>query len=319
MNLAIIDMGTNTFHLLLVAVNGTSFDVVHKEKVAVKIGENGINEGLINEEAIERCLKTITAFKEKIVAANISEVFAIGTSALRNALNGQQVIDRIKKEVGLNPRIISGIEEATYIHYGVSKALQIGPEISLIMDIGGGSIEFIIANAHEPLWMESFEIGGQRMLEKFHKTDPIEPAEIKELKIFLERNLTSLFEACEKFKPTTLIGSSGTFDTLSEIQQLKTSQPVGEKVTELPMTLSAFKEIFSELIIKNKEERMAIPGMIALRVDMIVVASVLIEFILSKLNLTNIRISSYSLKEGVLIKTIEEHIHQNTSPTYINI
>ena len=85
------------------------------------------------------------------------------------------------------------------------------------------------------------------------------------------------------------------------------------------MTLSAFKEIFSELIIKNKEERMAIPGMIALRVDMIVVASVLIEFILSKLNLTNIRISSYSLKEGVLIKTIEEHIHQNTSPTYINI
>ena len=100
---------------------------------------------------------------------------------------------KIKKEVGIEPRIISGIEEASYIHYGVCEALNIDTEICLIMDIGGGSIEFIISKGLEPIWMKSFEIGGQRLMEEFHKNDPITIPEISTIESYLEINLQPLF------------------------------------------------------------------------------------------------------------------------------
>ena len=109
------------------------------------------------------------------------------------------------------------MEEASFIHYGVCAALDIDTERCLIMDIGGGSIEFIISKGIEPIWMKSFEIGGQRLMEKFHKNDPITTTEILTIKSYLEINLQPLFKACDLYSPKTLIGSSGSFETLSEI------------------------------------------------------------------------------------------------------
>lgn len=106
------------------------------------------------------------------------------------------------------------------------------------------------------------------------------------------------------YGPKTLIGSSGTFDTLSEIHQKKMNKYAQERATELPITQNSMIQIFHELISKNKLERLLIPGMIELRVDMIVVASILIKFILKKTGLETTRISSCALKEGVLLQTI---------------
>jgi exopolyphosphatase/guanosine-5'-triphosphate,3'-diphosphate pyrophosphatase len=304
MNLAIIDMGTNTFHLLLVKVENETFEIFHKEKIAVKIGANGINQGIIDDAAIERCIHTLKSFKKQIDTANIDDVYALATSAIRNAKNQQFLIQKIKEEVGIEPRVISGMEEASYIHHGVCKALNIGADLCLIMDIGGGSIEFIITQGNQPLWMKSFEIGGQRLMEKFHGNDPITTSEISAIENYLEINLQPLFEACELYGPKTLIGSSGTFDTLSEIYQKKIDKYTQEHGTELPISQNGMIQIFHEIISKNKEERLLIPGMIALRVDMIVVASILIQFILKKTGLKTTRISSYALKEGVLLQTI---------------
>jgi len=313
MNIAIIDMGTNTFHLLLVKVENETFEIFHKEKVAVKIGANGINKGVINDAAIERCISALKSFKKQIDTANIHEIHAIATSAVRNAKNQQFLIQRIKEEVGIEPRVISGMKEAVYIHYGVCKALKLGANVCLIMDIGGGSIEFIITKGTQPLWMKSFEIGGQRMMEKFHRNDPITPA----IENYLDINLHPLFEACELYGPKTLIGSSGTFDTLSEIHQKKMNKYIQEHETELPITQNSMIQIFHELIAKNKLERLLIPGMIDLRVDMIVVASILIQFILKKTRVETTRISSYALKEGVLLETITSLKNQITPTSKI--
>ena len=244
------------------------------------------------------------SFKKQIDTANIDDVYALATSAIRNAKNQQFLIQKIKEEVGIEPRVISGMEEAAYIHYGVCQALNIGADVCLIMDIGGGSIEFIITKGNQPLWMKSFEIGGQRLMEKFHGNDPITTSEISAIENYLEINLQPLFEACELYGPKTLIGSSGTFDTLSEIYQKKIDKYTQEHRTELPISQNGMIQIFHEIISKNKEERLLIPGMIALRVDMIVVASILIQFILKKTGLKTTRISSYALKEGVLLQTI---------------
>ena len=117
-------------------------------------------------------------------------------------------------------------------------------------------------------------------------------------------NLQELFDACSQFSPKTLIGSSGTFDTLSDIYSLKANVEREKDATEYPLTIDAFMEIYHEMIIKGREERLAIPGMIPLRVDMIVVACELVNYIIHKLELTNIRVSAYALKEGVLLNTL---------------
>ena len=307
MNLAIIDMGTNTFHLLLVKVENETFEIFYKEKIAAKIGANGINQRNINDDAIDRCLIALRSFKKQIDSAQIYKIYAFATSAIRNARNQQFLMHKIKKEVGIEPRIISGIEEASYIHYGVCEALNIETEICLIMDIGGGSIEFIISKGLEPIWMKSFEIGGQRLMEEFHKNDPITTPEISTIESYLEINLQPLFEACDLYGPKTLIGSSGTFETLSEIYQRKINEYAQEKETELPISQNGMLQILKEIIAKNKQERLLIPGMIELRVDMIVIASILIKFILKKTRLETTRISSYAMKEGALLQIIKSH------------
>lgn len=306
MRIAVIDMGTNTFHLLVADVKEGRFETVHREKSAVKIGAKGINEGLIVSEAQERALAAVRRFKQITDLEKVDQIFATATSAIRNASNGQELVDKIKEEAGIKVSIISGEEEAQLIYYGVSHALKLGDETSLIMDIGGGSIEFIIGTASEIKWKHSFEIGGQRMIERFHKHDPIELTEIKEVEAYLDDHLNLLFEKVTKYRPTTLIGSSGTFDTLSDIHRILLGLEKPPNATEFPLTVSGFQDILRDILAKTRDERLAIPGMIELRVDMIVVACILIDFVLQKSDIKNIRVSAYALKEGVLLNTIHK-------------
>jgi exopolyphosphatase/guanosine-5'-triphosphate,3'-diphosphate pyrophosphatase len=298
--LAIIDMGTNTFHLLIAEWSGRKYHITYREKLAVRIGQGGINQDIIQPDALERALNALGKFKYKINEDRIEKTFAFATSALRNASNAKLVVNKIKEVTGIDVTVISGEEEAELIYLGVRTAVPLGVEPSLIIDIGGGSVEFIIANENKSFWKRSYEIGGQRLLEKFQKTDPITPSEIDLLDDYFNEMLHDLFLATKNYNPTTLVGSSGTFDTLSDIHCIKNNITKTENDPETPLTIESFYNIYQELIIKNRTERMLIPGMIELRVDMIVVAVCLIRFILEKHPFKKIRVSSYALKEGVL-------------------
>lgn len=301
---AIIDMGTNTFHLLIGALVESKFSILYREKVPVKIGVGGINQGIITPEAIIRAVTTMKSFKATITELGITEVLAIGTSALRNAKNQDDVLNQIETETGIRAQLISGLEEAQYIYRGARAAIPLGKEPCLIMDIGGGSVEFIIGNQDELFWSQSFEIGGQRLLERFQKHDPILQTEIDELFAYFDQELNPLWQVLQVYKPLTLIGSSGTFDTLSDIYCFRNDIPVQE-TPETPFSIQAFNEIYEELLVKDREARMQIPGMIEMRVDMIVVACCLIKFLLLKHAFQQIRVSSYSLKEGVLASMLD--------------
>ncbi len=302
--IAIIDMGTNTFHLLIADVNDNGFVTIHRERVAVRIGKGGISHGLITPDALERALKTLVDFKVLVDEFLVTQVYATATSAIRNAKNGKALADKIEKATGIAIRIISGEEEAQFIYYGVKNALKLGQEPSVIMDIGGGSVEFIIGNQEEIFWKYSFEIGAQRLLDRFHQHDPIERAEIDALEAFLSEQLSPLFEACNTYQPKSLIGSSGTFDTLLEIYKLDTGRetPILDETLPIP----AFMAIYDDIISKNKLERLQIEGMLEMRVEMIVVACCLIHVVLAAIPLERLRISSYALKEGVLYSIIHE-------------
>ncbi len=302
--IAVIDLGTNTFHLLIATVTGKTFDILVRERISVRIGKNGISKGLITKNAQSRALEAIRYFKEIIDKYEVENVYATATSAIRNAKNGIALKEKIKAETSIHVNIISGDEEAEYIYYGVKTALSIGAKTSLIMDIGGGSVEFIICNEKEIFWKQSFEIGAQRMLDIFHYHDPIHKEEIVNLNKYLEEKLELLLKAASKYQPKILIGSSGTFDTLIEINSYKTAENRNTGPYESILPMDEYYLIHKDIISKPKAERMLIPGMIEMRVEMIVVACLLIKFILEKLEIQELRISGFSLKEGVLYSII---------------
>jgi exopolyphosphatase/guanosine-5'-triphosphate,3'-diphosphate pyrophosphatase len=297
--IAIIDLGTNTFHLLLAELTAQGYCITHRERLAVKLGMGGINRGIITEDGIHRALVALQSFSNQLAHEKVDKVYAFGTSALRSAVNGQEVIDKIRSVTGIDVHIISGDHEATFIYKGVRSAVDLS-ENSLIMDIGGGSVEFIIGNNDQVLWQRSFEIGAQRLLEKFQHHDPILAEEQDALFQYVHSELAELRQALAEYHPTILVGSSGTFDTLSDIFCFEHHIHKAPEEIETPLTLEGFEEIYHELVVKNRQERMLVPGMIEMRVDMIVVACCLIKYILGAHPFERIRVSTYSLKEGVL-------------------
>lgn len=303
--IAVIDLGTNTFHLLIVEVVEGLLSTIHKEKIPVKIGEGGIDEGMITDIALARGIETLQYFQKVIAENNITKVFATATSAFRNAKNQLAIKEAIKIKTDLDIDIIDGDEEAQLIYEGVRRAVELDERKHLIMDIGGGSVEFIICNKNEVFWKQSFEIGGQRLMTRFHAIDPIPEPSIKALKAYLGDQLTSLKAACKEFNPKILIGASGSFDTLCEIYHKENGISFDlDSRTEYHLPFGVFHGIIEEIVSKDKNDRLAIPGMIEMRVNMIVVACLLIEYVVDNYGIQEIVSSTYALKEGLVYRNI---------------
>lgn len=311
---AVLDLGTNTFNLLLVKITPSAYYIFHNEKIPVKIGKDGINQGIITKEAQDRALLALDKYNEIIKNEKIDKVFGYATSAFRNAKNGEEFRKLINQKTGLQINIISGDIEAEFIYKGVKTAFDIGGDNALIMDIGGGSVEFIICNREQIYWKQSFDIGAQRLLDWFHTIDPIPADEIDRLNKFFDKELQSLQEQIKFYSPNCLIGSSGTFDTLSEMEQHLVNRYLKGDEAELPLSVTGFEKLFKKLITLNKEDRLKLAGMMPMRVDMIVVAACLVKYVIDKFNFNQIRVSAHSLKEGMIHVIQQEMIdHKNIS------
>lgn len=305
---AVIDLGTNTFHLLIAEVSHNQITILYKEKSPVKIGEGGLEKGIITNTALNRGIETLKHFAEILKKFKVEKCKAVGTSAFRNAQNKEDVLKSILDQTSIEIDVISGEEEAQLIFEGVKRAVKLESDLTyLIMDIGGGSVEFILCKEEELLWKHSFEIGGQRLMKRFHQTDPISQDNIDALKNYVSNVTEPLKEVIKKYEPSILIGASGTFDTLVEIYHKKNNMVFAlDDNTEYKLPLSDFKRIHQEIAQKNYQERLKIDGMIAMRADMIVVATTLIEYLISTFNFQMIKTSTYALKEGVLRRLFNE-------------
>ena len=304
---AIIDLGTNTFQLLIAEQDGQNFKTIHEESHAAKIGMGGISLGIITDEGIQRGVKGLKYFQQVFDKEGVTNdnVIATATSAVRNAKNRNEFCQRILDETGIKIQVISGEEEATLIYEGVKLGMDIGTEPSMIMDIGGGSVEFIICDKNRIMYKKSFEIGGQRLMDKFMTIDPISPRSVGALRDYLEEQLLPLTNAVHQYAPVCVIGSAGSFETLIDMFYMKTYEqlPPSEQISfDLP--ISEFYDSFLKLVSKNHDERMALAGMKELRVDMIVVGVCLIDFVLKRFDIQQIKVSNYALKEGVLSRVL---------------
>ena len=305
MKQAIIDLGTNTFHLLIAEKQPDQrYTTLFRESRPAKIGQAGINQGIITDEGIGRALTVLRYFRQKLDEFGVppDQVIAVGTSAIRVASNQAEFIERVRQETGIPIRVISGSEEADYIYQGVRAAGALDAQTSLVIDIGGGSVEFILGTNARMFWRQSFEIGGQRLRERFMPdADTISAGSISQLHTYFQEQLLPLANATHQYEPMVLVGSSGSFDTLVDMWFMHEygHLPTPDQTTfDLPV--SEFYRAYELLITRNHAERRQIPGMIELRVDMIVVAVCLIDYVLKTYGLAQIRTSTYSLKEGVL-------------------
>ncbi len=305
MRKAVIDLGTNTFHLFIVDTSNDQLKTVYREKIAVKLGQNGISKGRIAADAQKRALHALNCFKDIIDQFEVESVKGVATSAMRSAKNGRELVQQIKDQTGIEIEIINGDREAELIFEGVRAGIPMSEEKYLTVDIGGGSVEFVIGNNTDIFWKRSFEIGAQRLLDKFHRKDPMPADSVQEMFDWLKPELKELITAINQFNPTRLIGCSGTFDTLAKIYREAHQIETDLQKTFFQLPVKAYRDTHRELLIKDREARLAIPGMVSMRVDMIVVASILISFVLEHLEVKELTCCRYALKEGLLFS--DEH------------
>ena len=202
--IAVIDLGTNTFNLLIVEVSpDRSYQHIFQTKISVKLAEGGIHKGFIAPIPFQRGIDALKIHKETIEKYKVSNILAFATSAIRGASNGAEFVAKAKKEIDVDIQVISGDKEAEFIYYGVRSAVEMNDQTSLIIDIGGGSTEFIIATKEKVFWKQSFLLGAARLLELFSPSDPITSKEIETITDYLQKELQPLFEANRSDRPKT--------------------------------------------------------------------------------------------------------------------
>ena len=304
--IAAIDLGTNTFHLLITELLESIVPGnIYKETIPVKLGEGGINQGFIKEEAYIRGIRAMEKFAELIHLHQVTEVKAMATAALRSASNGEEFIAEVKDKTGIEIEIIEGDKEAILIYKGVREAVKMGKITHLIMDIGGGSVEFILCNAEEVFWKKSYPLGAAKLMEQFHHSDPISQDDMNAITAHLDNTLPELFTECLKHTPHPLIGSAGAFESFAELVKRRFSPDDAE--SNLPareIDIARFQELAAILIKSTHQQRTEMPGLIPLRVDMIIVATIITRYIIAKLEIRSLILSDYSLKEGVLFSLL---------------
>ena len=300
---AILDFGTNTFNLLIAERQDRGFKILHSGKQPVKLGRGGIQVNRITPDAMERGFVAIQNHMEIIAGYNVDEIRAFATSAIRNAANGEEFTDEVYRRFGFRVRVIPGEREAELIYKGVRQAVTLDESYAMILDIGGGSNEFIICNRKGMAWKQSFELGMARILELFNLSDPITPEEIRALESYFLEGLLPLLTAVKKYSPATLIGASGAFDTFYDLLSHSMEWPPDHRHgREIPM--SAYISLYHQLLHSTAQERRAMPGMEPVRVEMIVPASIFVSFVLRASRISHLHHSEFSLKEGVISELV---------------
>jgi exopolyphosphatase/guanosine-5'-triphosphate,3'-diphosphate pyrophosphatase len=305
MRAAVIDLGTNTFHLVIADLTATDTNLIYKTNLPVKLGEGRINENIIIPDAFERGLKALEGFAATIKEHEVEVVKATATSAIRSATNGKDFVKAAKDRSGIDITVISGDTEAAYIYKAV-QATGLVNGVSLIMDIGGGSTEFIICTSAEVIWKKSYNIGAARLMQAHFKSDPMSEEEKSAIYHLLATELSELLQQCSQHRPLRLIGSAGAFESFANLLIVQNDRPLKEiKSTEIDFM--QYLQLAEKLVASTHEQRLNMEGLIALRVDMIVIAALLVNFVLENTGIKQLSLSTNDLKMGVLASLKDDY------------
>ncbi len=304
--IAAIDLGTNSFHAVMVDIYPDgSFRTVDKLKEMVILAEKGMKNNL-SPEAMDRGIEALKRIKFLCDSIGVENILAFATSAIREAENGGEFVQRMIDEVGIKARAIPGKMEAELIGLAVRHTISLGEENVLMVDIGGGSVEFILGNKDKFHYLTSLKLGVARMAAPFVNNDPVTKKEIKELNKHFERELKKVSEVLEKYPVKTIIGSSGTMENIAAM--IVTQQSDAEILTlnELEYSRKDFEKFYKDFIELKSAKRAKINGLEEKRINIINPGMVLVKFLLEKYKIENIKISEGALRDGMIIDFINK-------------
>ncbi|HEY6365516.1 MAG TPA: Ppx/GppA phosphatase family protein [Candidatus Binatia bacterium] len=300
--LGFIDIGTNTILCLIAELKSDgSFDIIDDLAEITRLGQGVDRAGEISPEGEERSLQVLRHYLERCRRLNVEEIIAVGTSALRDARNSAEVRARFKAQLGFEVRVISGNEEAAYSFLAIQKGLALAGQELLVVDVGGGSTEFIRGNAAGISQAVSINIGTVRLTEQFLHSDPVRKEECENMIRVIEKELARLPDPWlrDGGAALTLVGIAGTFTTLSAIERKLLRYAHGE-IHGSRLTLSEVRRQVALFQGKTIEERKAIPGLEPKRADVMLAGATLIERIMTAFHSERVIVSDQGVRYGLL-------------------
>ncbi|NTV46150.1 MAG: Ppx/GppA family phosphatase [Chlorobiales bacterium] len=304
MRLAAIDMGTNSFHMVIVELlPDMSFMVVDREKDMIRIGDQSLSTKLLTPEAMQQGIQSILKFRKLAEQRGVDpqHIIAFGTSAIREAHNGEAFVKLVATQAGIKTKVISGQEEARLIYLGVRNAINFGRKKILIFDIGGGSVEFISGDIRHPEMLESKKLGVARMTERFVTTDPISQREQHLLEQFFTAEIMPVVAQAKKHGYQLAIGSSGTMENIAwMILQNRGGAQKLDSINGFSFTRKEFQKLYKQIVPMKSAERRELEGLDPKRVDLIIPGLILVDVIMVQFGLEKVTISESALREGMI-------------------
>ncbi len=291
--MAVIDLGTNGFRLQIAeSAYPGHFSIIHHESNELKLAADGIHH--IGEAPLKRGLAALKKFSSVLAQFNVLNVKAFGTAALRIADNGQDFMQKVKNETGIEIELITGAREAELIYKGMRMGVPLGVEPVVMIDVGGGSIEFIICNIEGVLWAHSFNVGVTVLKQLFHENDPIKTHEIAAVEHFLEEATLSFIEKVKEFKPKIPVFSCGTLDFIVRILRGGYEEPY------LEIEKAEYNKFYQQWIYQPESNLYAIPEIPKDKVEMLAVSLILMDWVMQQLKAPKMIASANSMKAGIL-------------------
>lgn len=308
MRIAALDLGSNSFHLLIVEArpDGT-FDPLVREKEMLRLGDTVARTGRIDADLADRALEALRRFGALADSLGVDERVALATSALREAENGAELVDRIEAEAGFPVEVISGAREARLIFGAVRASVLIDPGPALALDLGGGSLEVMVGDRARLSLAESLKLGVARLTAELVHEDPLSAADLGRLHHRVEETLGPLIEEVTQLGPRMLVGSSGTLCALARMAAAARTGTVPTTVNQLTVRLGDLQVVHEQLLSLPAAERQRLPGLEARRVDLAPTGSVVLLAIMDMFGFDRLTTSEWALREGIVIEAIGAH------------
>ncbi|NTV66307.1 MAG: Ppx/GppA family phosphatase [Chlorobaculum sp.] len=307
LRLAAIDLGTNSFHMVIVEeCEEKGIVEIDRVKDMICIGRGSISTKKLDSQAMAEGVATLRNFIVLATQRDVAphNIIAFATSAIREAENRQEFIDMVKRETGLKVKVISGREEAQFIYYGVRNAVTLRDKPDLLFDIGGGSVEFIIADRKKAYLLESRKIGVARMMERFLRSDPVSPHELKLLPQFFASEMYVAAEKARELGVSRAIASSGTAQNIARMIQSGKDSDSADVLNQSGFTRQEFESFYRQVISLDAPARRKLTGLDEKRVDLIVPGLILFDTIFKVFGIKEVVISDSALREGMVIHHI---------------
>ena len=308
MRIAAFDLGSNSFHLLVVDAHPDgSFVPLVREKDMLRLGDAVGREGRIPEALADRAVATVERFRKVAVGAGSDEIHACATSALREAENGGEVVDRMAAEAGVKVRVINGQEEARLIFEAVRASVVIDPGPALCLDLGGGSLELMVGDRSRLQGLWSVPLGVARLSAELVTGDPVTPEDIRRVEKRVTGVLAPLAERVAELRPAMAVGSSGTFCDLAAMVAARRTGSVPRSVNQFSFSREELLTLHEELLVMRAAERARIPGLEAKRADIIPTGSTLLLAAMELFGFDRLTVSEWALREGIVLDAIPRH------------